>query len=256
MKTVVSLIIVISAIWSHAQTNSLLFQWHGQTMGVGFEPTNLTDSVEHAIRDDIAYSLSLIPSTNVTFATLSPSSSGYGKYAGFITISHLTPINYCDGILCYYKNIGENVVFQLSQSVCSKYMAAIALTNQYASTINSFSNFYYHVQTGFNVTNMTLEEKKSYYWGAFVNEFEQEEGANFEQVLTATLSSRPATLPPWTFPPMPSILSFSLWEADATDTLPTPVLLCQVRRWDPVNKSTKWSFVYAGEKWRYCLKEF
>ena len=238
-----------------SQTPNLTFQWHGQTMGVEFEVTNLTASVKAAIRDDIAYSLSLIAASNVTFEALTPTSSSYGKYAGFATISHTTPINYCAGILCYYNTSGGQTVFQLAPDVCLAYAVAITLTNQHAAAVNAFSNFISHAKTRFDVTGMTLTEKKAFFWGtAAIDALEQEEGANFDQALTDALSSRPSDIPPWAFPPMPSILAFSAWDG-AGAGVPVPTLLCKVKRWDPVNKTTHWSFVYADGTWRYCLLE-
>ena len=69
MKKLILATITLSMSYGYAQTN-LTFQWHGQTMGVEFEVTNLTASVKAAIRDDIAYSLSLIPTNDVAFNPL------------------------------------------------------------------------------------------------------------------------------------------------------------------------------------------
>ena len=254
-KAIVIVAGVMAITCAQAQATGLTFQWHGQTLGVDFGLTNLTAGVKGAIRDDVAYSLSLIPTTNVTFEALTPTSSNYGKYAGFVTFSHSTPINYCDGILCYYNTSGGQTVFQLDQDVCSAYAVAITLTNQHAAAVTAFSNFVSHAKTGFDVTGMTLAEKKAFFWGtAAIDALEREEGANFDQVLTDALSSRPSDIPPWAFPPMPSILAFSAWDG-AGAGLPVPMLLCKVKRWDPVNKTTHWSFVYADGRWKYCLME-
>jgi hypothetical protein len=57
----------------------LPFLWHGRSMAVEFEKTNLTDSVRQAIKDDIAYALSLISASNVTYTVYPQSHPGYGK---------------------------------------------------------------------------------------------------------------------------------------------------------------------------------
>ena len=50
---------------------------HG-TMGLDFKETNLTASVKNAIRDDIAYSMSLIAASNVTFEVSAPNTNHTG----------------------------------------------------------------------------------------------------------------------------------------------------------------------------------
>ena len=201
-KAIVIVVGVMAITCAQSQVIGLTFQWHGQDMIVDFETTNLSASVKSAIRDDIAYSLSIIASSNVVFETLTPDSSNYGKYTGFMTISHTTPINYCGGVLCYYKNSGGQTIFQLSPKTCANYAAAVTLTNQHAIAINAFSNFFSNAKTGFDVTNMTLAEKKAFFWGvAAIDAWEQEEDANFDQALTDALSFRPADIPPWAFPP-------------------------------------------------------
>jgi len=254
MKRLIMTAIMLSVVHGYAQTTNWTFQWHGQTMGLDFEVTNLTKSVKAAIRDDIAYSMSLIPTTNIVFEVFPPTSPSYGKYTGFADF-YFPRINYCGGILCFYKTVGGNVRWQIGEEASSKYLSVIALTNQYASAIHSFSNFYHNVITGFDVSGMTLEEKKSFFSGSLLDEWEQEKGDEFEQFITAGLSLRPSPFPEWASPPLPSILAFSKWEIDEIDVVPKPELLCQMRRWSPMNKNTLWSFVYAGGKWRYCLIE-
>jgi hypothetical protein len=246
MKRLIMTAIMLNVAHSYAQTTNLTFQWHGQTMGVYFEATNLTASVKRAIRDDIAYSLSLIPTNNVTFEILPPTNPDSANYTGIVSIHRTTPINYCEGILCFYKTVGGNIYWEIDTEASSKYLVAIALTNQYAAAIHSFSNFYHNLITGFDTTGMTLAEKKAFFWGPYANEVEQEMGAEFEPAITATLSLRP--FPDWTFPPKPSILAFSKWPAGKIDDLPTPDLLCLAKRCTSENKSTKWPFVYVKGK--------
>jgi hypothetical protein len=255
MKKLIMTAIMLSVAYGHAQTTNLTFQWHGQTMGLYFEATNLTASVKRAIRDDIAYSMSLIPTTNVVFEVFPPTSPSYSKYTGFVDF-HTPRINYCGGVLSLYKTAGGNIHWEIDTNTSTKYLMAIALTNQYATAISAFTNFHHNLVKGFDVSGMTLAEKKAFFWGSLIDEIEQEEGANFEPGITATLSQRPSPLPEWMFPPRPSILAFSKWEMGKIDDLPTPVLLCLAKHWTPENKNTKWPFVYVKGKWRYCLMEF
>jgi hypothetical protein len=251
MKKLIQTIILLGASCAYAQTTNQTFQWHGQTMGIEFETTNLTDSVKSAIRDDIAYSLSLIAASNVTFEVSAPNTN----HTGVVSIHYQTPIDYCEGVLCFYKTIGGNVWWQIDSETCSNYLAAITLTNQHATAINSFSNYFHQVKTGFDITGLTFAEKKAFFWGPLVDVFAQEEGDNFEQFISDALTVRPSPLPESMFLPLPSILAFSAWKAKEDDMQPVPVLLCTLKHWNPVNESTKWYFVYAGGKWRYCFME-
>ena len=238
MKRLIMTAIMLSVAHGYAQTTNWTFQWHGQTMGLDFEVTNLTKSVKAAIRDDIAYSMSLIPTNDVTFNVFPPNSPDSSNYTGRVRIPYTTPINYCDGILCFYNSIGGNVYWKIGERACSEYLAAIALTNQYAAAMNSFSNFHHHLITGFDTTGMTLAEKKAFFLNPYLDKEEQEMGADFEPTITAALSYRPPTLPEWEFPPKPSILAFSKWKFGQVEDLPIPELLCTAKHWEPVNKTT------------------
>ena len=253
MKNLILTSIMLGTSYGYAQTN-LTFQWHDQTMGVQFAMTNLTASQKITIRDDIAYSMSLIPTNHVAFEALSPTSPDYASYTGMARFYYDTPIDYCEGVLSFYKAIGGNIYWQLGEETCSNYLAVITLTNQYVTAVNSFSNFYHQVINGFDVTGMTLEEKKSFFWNATVVEtLEEMEGANFEQFLTEVLSFRPGLPPPDALFPYPPILAFTVYEDEEIMGTPLPVLFCHVKRWYPDIKQTKWDFVYFNGKWRYSF---
>ena len=253
MKKLISAISVFSMCVTLAQTN-WTFQWHGQTMGLDFEVTNLTTSVKAAIRDDVAYAMSLIPATNISYEAYSANHPDYGKLTGIASIAKDTPYNYCAGIINDYKIVGNTTNFVLREKACSNYVAAITWTNQYATQVATFSNFFYHVKTGFDVTGMTLAEKKSFFWGSsFLEELEASEGNGFEETLTQALSFRPNPLPSGVFPPNPSILAFIVYTDGKIIGTPLPTLFCRVRQWDSVNKNTLWDFINVGGKWRYCL---
>ena len=250
-KAVIFIISVLMLECAQAQTNGLSFQWHGQTMGVDFELTNLAADVKGAIRDDVAYALSLIPSTNVTFEALTPTSSNYGKYAGFVMFSHATPINYCGGVLCYYKNSGGKTVLHLSPETCAKYAAAVALTNQYAAAMGALSNRLQQAMIGYNVAAMTLAEKRNFFWNPpLMEKIETMKGVQFEQFLNDSI---PDVNDPihgvW---PFPSILRFKV-SSELIDGGNPPMLSCDVigGNLDTGDIDT-FTLVYVDGIWRFC----
>ena len=254
MKRTLAIISVMAAYLCTAasgQDLSWTFQWEASRYGLVFEDTNLVASVKNAIRDDIAYALSLIPSTNVTFEALTPTSSNYGKYAGFVTFSHSTPINYCDGILCYYKSSGGQTVFQLDPEACTNYAAAIALTNQYASAMTALSNRLQQAMIGYDVAAMTLAEKRDFFWNPpLMEKIETMEGGRFEQFLNDSI---PDVNDPihgvW---PFPSILRFKMSSGLIKGGNP-PMLSCDVigGNLDTGDIDT-FTLVYVDGVWRFC----
>jgi hypothetical protein len=253
MKTVILAVAVLSALFSFAQQSAHLpFQWHGQTMGIDFETSNLTSAVKAAIRDDIAYAMSLIPSPHVAFEALTPTSSGYGKYTGSITVSHTTPINYCDGVLCYYKSVDNAIVFQLAPSVCSEYSTAIARTHQFSAEMLSFSNFINQVKTGYHVADMTLDQKKALFWPpSIVAEWQTIMGANFEQDITDALPDSPAPTGTWN---MPSILAYQTVDIPMENTN-QPSLLCELKVYGAASGERKMRYIYANGAWRALIEK-
>jgi len=235
------------------QGTELTFQWHGQTMGVDFEDTNLTASVKCAIRDDIAYTMSLIVATNVVFEPLHPSNPKTSKYSGFVSFSSATPVNYCDGVLCFYKNTSEGIVFKLGQSVCSRYVAAIALTNQFVSEVNAFSNFINQVKAGYNVANMTLDQKKALFWPpSIVEEWQSNMGNQFEQEITDSIPAEPAPVGVWN---MPSILAYQM-DANTLENTNSPSLFCELRVYGATSGTRKLRYIYANGMWRALIGKF
>lgn len=234
----------------NALSTALPFQWHDQTLWIDFEKTNLTESVRYAIRDDVAYSMSLIPVTNVTFAILTTNDQFYGMYTGAATISDQTQINYCHGIFDFYKTIAATNYYQIDVRSCSNYVAAISITNQYASAISSFSNFLNQVRAGFSVTNMTLSQKRALFWNpAILNDWELQSGNNFEQELTAAI---PCTPTPTVNSPTPSILAYSVHD-DIVEGGNPALLCCELKIWREGDWAHKVVFVYVEGSWRFCL---
>jgi hypothetical protein len=197
----------LSAIFAHSQTTALSFQWHGQTMGVDFENTSLTVSVKNAIRDDIAYAMSLIPSANVVFETLQTSNPNSTKYAGYLNVS--APVNYSEGILGFYKHINGVKVFQITPASCKKYTTAITLTNQYSSAVNAFSNYLHSFKSGIDTSGITLAEKKALLWNPpLIQRLEENySGAELEELVGGAIPAVPA---PSGACPNPPILAFSV----------------------------------------------
>ncbi|MEI7901200.1 MAG: hypothetical protein WCK89_13185 [bacterium] len=250
MRSIALFLPVMCFLSANAQTTALPFQWQDQTLWVDFEQTNLAASVRQTIRDDIAHSMSLIPVTNVTFAVLTTGDQFYGRYTGAATISDKTPINYCHGIFDYYTTMAGTNYFQIDVRACSNYLAAISLTNQYASAISSFSNFLNQVRTGFSVTNMTLAQKRALFWNpTILNYWEQQSETNFEQALTAAIPSAPT---PVVTSPLPSILAYSVHD-DIIEGGNTPLLCCEFKSWREGDWARKVVFVYVDGSWRFCL---
>ncbi len=250
MKAVfLPLFLMAGLVWDcNAQPTALPFQWHGQTMGLEFEQTNLATSAQIAIRDDIAYSMSLIPFTNVTFTVLAPTNSYYGKYNGFVSFSCTTPINYCEGVLCYYKTIGDVINFQLDPKACSNYIAAITLTNQQETAVNAFSDYLSQFKTGIDVSNMTLTEKKALLWNPpLMKLLEETSGNRFEELLEGAIPSVPA---PDGARPQPSILAFSV-QTNLPEEWAPPLLCCNMKAWRGENGDRRLSFCYVNGSWRY-----
>ena len=252
MKNAIVIIAGVMAITcAQSQTAGLTFQWHGQTMGIDFELTNLTADVKGAIRDDVAHALSLIPSTNVTFEALTPTSSNYGKYAGFVTFSHATPINYCGGVLCYYKNSGGQPLLLLAPETCAKYAAAVTLTNQYVAAMVALFNRLQQAMAGYNVSAMTLAEKRNFFWNPpLMEKIETMEGDRFEQFLNDSI---PDVNDPihgvW---PFPSILRFKMSSELIKGGNPA-MLSCDVigGNLDTGDIDT-FTLVYVDGIWRFC----
>ena len=252
MKKVIAIVAGVMAITCvQSQVIGLTFQWHGQTLGIDFELTNLTADVKGAIRDDVAYALSLIPATNVTFEALTSTSSNYGKYAGFVRFSHATPINYCGGVLCYYKNGGGQTVFQLDPEACANYAAAVALTNQYASAMIALSNRLQQAMVGYNVAAMTLAEKRNFFWNPpLMEKIETMEGDRFEQFLNDSISD--VNDPIHGVWPFPSILRFKVSSELIKGGNPA-MLSCDVIGGNlHTGDIDTFTLVYVDGIWRFC----
>lgn len=249
MKTrFVPIMTMFAAVYLQAQASPLPFQWHGQTMAVDFELTNLTASVQIVIRDDIAYSMSLIPSTNVNFSLLLPASSYYGKYSGSAHFDCNTPINYCEGVLCYYTTVGTNICWQIEPQVCSNYLAAIAVTNQHATAVNAFSNYLHQFTTGIDTSNMTLTEKKALLWNPpLVQLLEETSATEFEELIGGAIPAVPA--PPGACP-APSILAFKV-ETDLPQEWCPPLLCCNVKVWRGASGRDIFRFCFVNSTWRF-----
>jgi hypothetical protein len=247
MKLIISFIAATLAVCSQAQTPPLLFQWHGQTMGVEFEATNLTGSAKNAIRDDIAYAMSLIPATNIVFEPLSPGNPNSSKYTGYLTIS--APINYGSGVLCFYKTIGSSKIFQLAPDACLKYAAAMAVTNQYSSAVNTFSNYLHSFKAGIDTSTMTLAEKKALLWNPPLLQRLEEtySGAELEELMGGAIPAAPA--PPGACP-APSILAFKI-ETDLPAEWCPPLLCCAVKVSRGLSGTDQLLFCYVEGTWRF-----
>jgi len=252
MKKLILSAVMLGTSHGYAQTTNLTFQWHGQTMGLDFEATNLTKSVKIAIRNDIAYSMSLIPTNNVTFDVLAPGHPDFGSYTGFVDFLDVR-INYCSGVLCGYKTDVGNVRWQIGEETSSKYLAAIAVTNQHALAIAAFTN-YFNQFTGGQIDNssMTLAEKKALLWNPpFLQQVKKAYGDTdkYEELIGGMIPRVPA--PPGACP-FPSILAFTI-ETDLPDEWNPTLLCCEVRYWAEgiYGGPRKFLFCYVEGTWRF-----
>ena len=221
-------------------------------MGLDFEVTNLTKSVKAAIRDDIAYSMSLIPTTNAVFEVYPPTHPDSTKYTGFARFSSAR-INYCEGVLFFYKTVGGNVCWQIDSDTSTEYLAAIAITNQHALAIAAFTN-YFNQFTGGQIdnSNMTLAEKKALLWNPpFLQQVKKAYGDTdkYEELIGGMIPRVPA--PPGACP-FPSILAFTI-ETDLPDEWNPPLLCCEVRYWAEgiYGGPRKFLFCYVEGTWRF-----
>jgi|GEM_PF-3181030 len=249
MKRMIAIIACLLVfVCARTQGTELTFQWHGQTMGVDFEDTNLTVSAKSAIKDDIAYALSLIASSNVTFSLLTPDSSYYGEYKGFVNFGADTRINYSEGVLCYYKEIDGNIRWQIGSQVSSNYLAAITLTNQYASAVSVLSNYLHQFTAGIDISGMTLSEKKALLWNPpLLRLLEETSGDEFEELVGGAVPAVPA--PPGACP-FPSILAFKA-ETDLPAEWEPPLFCCNIKVWRGASGGGTFLFCYVNGTWRY-----
>jgi len=252
MKRLILSAVMLGISHGYAQTTNWSFQWHGQTMGLDFEVTNLTKSVKIAIRNDIAYSMSLIPTTNVVFEVFPPTHPDSAKYTGFARFSSAR-INYCEGVLFFYKTVGSNVCWQIDADTSTKYLVAIAVTNQHTVAITAFTNYFNQFTGGkIDTSKMTLAEKKALVWNPpllqhIEEAYEDKEG--LAELLGEVVPAVPA--PPGACP-FPPILAFKV-ETDLPAEWKPPLLCCEVRYWSEgiYGGSSKFFFCYVTGKWRF-----
>jgi hypothetical protein len=140
---------------------SWTFQWGSSRYGLLFENTSLAAEVKTAIRDDVQNILSYNPHAGATFHTLSAGDSGYGVYAGWMTLSDGMVPN--DFPLFFYKMFSGTNYFVVGSVSGANYITQIALTNQQCAAINSLSNFLYTVQN-MTTNNTTVAGFKQKWW--------------------------------------------------------------------------------------------
>jgi len=250
MKRLIMTAIILGTSHGYAQTTNLTFQWHGQTMGLAFEATNLTASVKQAIRDDIAYSMSLIPVTNAVFEVYPPNHPDSAQHTGFARFSSAR-INYCEGVLFFYKTIGTNICWQIDTDTSTEYLAAIAITNQHAKAVAAFTNYFNQFTGGkIDTSKMTLAQKKALIWNPpLLQKLEDNYGDQLDEMLSGVVPAEPA--PPGACP-FPPIIAFRI-RTDLPADLKPPLLWCEVKYWAEgvYGGPMTFLFCYVNGKWRF-----
>jgi len=126
---------------AQAQTNwSWTFQRWGDTCGLLFADTNLTDSVKATIRDDLAYAYTFSKKDNHYTKIYTPNDSQYGTFIGS---DGLQGNKGCPADISgwWYTLHNGNRYFHVKKELSEKYLQQIALTNQHKVAVGSLSNF-------------------------------------------------------------------------------------------------------------------
>ncbi len=247
-KRIVPIMTMLVAVNLQAQASPLPFQWHGQTNGIVFRQTNLTDDVKASIRDDIELVMSRIAISNVQFIAYQPGQQRHDGADGIMTISEIGRICPSQFPLNYYFVTNGMTRYILDELGCSIYSNAVALTNQCADQIASIPTVMWHFTNGFDVANMTLEQKKMYIWNPELDKLMTKDVTKFEADISEALPKGTN----WITFVQTSILSFSREQLEDGGNL---LLTCRfnVRLNRPGNPvQTTLIFVYKDGAWRWC----
>ncbi len=158
MKRCIRVFLLLSSLLIYAQPATFNFQWGEQTCGLLFDDINLTAQVKGVIQDDIELIFSRVPSNIATFAITN-------------NVHYTGGLDGIDGRLYYprgfrfgtYKTIGATNYYYVRATVSTNYIAAIDLTNRYASAVQSFSPFLSRLEQ-INLGNITTNEYVQLFW--------------------------------------------------------------------------------------------
>lgn len=254
MKTIITVCLLMSVHTALAQTNAnpWVFQWGGQSRGILFGTTNLTDSQKGAMRDDIDRVMSNVAVSNTEVFVFSPGHPRYGEADGLMTIPLKGKICPNAFPLAYYKMTNGVFSFVLSDAECSAYAEAVALTNSCSAQILSLSATLIPFTNGFNFANMTILQKRSVIWNPTIQEKLGNDDQAFVELFDSSMPNAPDLL---RFFPL-SVLSFKMQPLeDGGDAL----LTCTVLGESFFEGSRKYEsslFVYVNGGWKFCPSVF
>jgi hypothetical protein len=182
----------------------------------------------------------------VTYYVFSPEHLHYGKFTGRISFgeNQFTPDDFDFDL---YKTYGGINYYRISQEFSSKYIAQIALTNQYHTEIASLSNFLY--TANHLTTNTATYAAFQQMWWSPANDalyVPEEAGTNAWDSIFQQFSENEY--------PYPSILAFQE-QRDAHDN-PMLVLFIQLRKKSTGKSGIEWPFAFKAGSWRFVAEGF
>jgi hypothetical protein len=253
MKQNLKRIILCLLLFAHgavAQTGvaSLVFTWDGQSRGLFFSGTNLTDAVKNAIRDDIALVMANVAPSNTELIVFDSGNPSHNMADGLLNIplkGKICPVNFPLG---YYRTVNGMLSFALSDTDCEIYASAVALTNQYVAQIAELPAKLIPFTNGFDIAGMTLAQKKAYIWNPELEKQETDDIVQFEADISDALPKETN----WATFFQPSVLSYRLENfEDGGDVFLTCAFNTRLNR--PANPTMRTLiFAYKGGAWRWC----
>ena len=251
MKKLMMTAIMLSISHGYAQTTNWTFQWHGQTLGLYFEVTNLTKSVKAAIRDDVALVMSNIAVAETEIHPIQPDDPDLGKVDGLMNILADGRAYPDDFPIGDYRMVNGTPFFLLSEEECSAYASAVALTNQYATQLSKMPAVIWKFTNGFDVANMTLKQKEQYIWNPKFAQMKKDNITEYEADITEALPKGTN----WITVLKPSVLSYSKEDLERNGKELLVCRLCiRVNRTPPTPFTL--ILVFKDGAWRWCPEIF
>ena len=141
---------------------SWTFQWDGARYGLLFETDGLSSAILNTIRNDIEQTYRFNPRTSASFHVYLPGDENHGKYRGRVSLGNTVA---CPDELqdWNYRVYGGMNYLVVTESLCANYIGKVALTNQHASALGSFSNFL-HTANHLSITNTTPVAFAQMWW--------------------------------------------------------------------------------------------
>ena len=242
----------VHSVYAQTNANQWVFQWGGQTRGILFSGTNLTDSQKSAVRDDIDCVMSNVAVSNTELIVFSAGHPRYGQADGLMNIPLKGKLCPSAFPLAYYKVTNSVFSFVLSDVDCSAYAEAVALTNSYSAQITSLPATLIPFTNGFNFASMTLSQKRSVIWNPTIQQKLGTDDQAFVELFDSSMPNAPGLL---RFFPL-SVFSFKLQPLEeGGDALLTCTVLGE-SRFEGNRKKEASLFVYIDGGWKFCPPVF